>query len=113
MKEQLTEDSVTLAKQIKDEQQQVFSIAGILVSTNKFIDREYSNQIKEWIRMTKVARLFEEEKIEAVIKAKEQAKLEIALNMLRVNEDYLKVMNYTGLTHEEVDRLQKSLDIGA
>ena len=120
-KQRLTEDSVALAKQIKDEQQQVFSIAGILVATNKFIDCEYSNQIKEWIRMTKVARLFEEEKIEAVIKARKEAreeaqekvKLEIALNMLQIGDDYLKVMQCTGVTREEIDRLQKSLAVGA
>ena len=119
-KQKLTEDSVTLAKQIKDEHQQVFSIAGILVATNKFIDREYSNKIKEWIKMTKVARLFEEEKIEAVNKARQEARQEIkeqinkiAINMLKSNEDSLKVMKFTGLTRDEVERLQQSLAVGA
>ena len=33
---------------------------------DKIVDSKYANQVKEWIMMTKVARLFEEEKMEAV-----------------------------------------------
>ena len=37
-------------------------LAGILVFTDKVIDEELGNKVKEWLMMTKVARLFEEEK---------------------------------------------------
>ncbi|MCL2323530.1 MAG: transcriptional regulator, partial [Oscillospiraceae bacterium] len=63
------EESIELAKKIEDETKQVFVIAGIITAADKFIDKEYSKQIKEWIMLTKVARLFEEEKIDAVNKA--------------------------------------------
>jgi len=65
-KQELIEKTIELAKGVTNEQQQIFIIAGILVATDKFIDKEYANMMKEWIAMTKVARLFEEEKIEAV-----------------------------------------------
>jgi len=68
-KQKLIESTVDLAKQIKDDHQQLFAIAGILTASDKFIDRSYSNSIKEWMKMTKVAQLFEEEKIDAVNKA--------------------------------------------
>ena len=109
-KQGLIEKTVELAKNVSDEQQQIFIIAGILVATDKFIDREYSNMIKEWISMTKVARLFEEEKIEAVNNAVNNAvnanKHEMALKMILAGEDYLKVMDYTGLTKQEVLKIQ-------
>ena len=57
---------VELAKQIADEDQQLFVISGALTFADKIVDSKYANQVKEWIMMTKVARLFEEEKMEAV-----------------------------------------------
>lgn len=57
---------VGLAKQIADEDQQLFAISGALTFADKIVDSKYANQVKEWIMMTKVARLFEEEKMEAV-----------------------------------------------
>ena len=109
LKQQLTEDAVELAKQVTDEAQQLFIIAGILTATDKFVDREYSNQIKEWIKMTKVARLFEEEKIKAVDETRIETRLEIARNMLLNGEDILKVMVYTDLTRKEIEQIQLPL----
>ena len=65
--------------------------------------------VKGWIRMTKVARLFEEEKIEAVNKTRMETQANIALNMIRLGFDRLKVMECTGLTREEINKLQQSL----
>jgi len=95
---------------VQDEQQQVFIMAGILTATDKFIDREYSEMIKEWIRLTKVARLFEEEKIEAVNVAvnerEKDVRKQIARNMLSMGDDILRVMQATNLTRIEVDAEQ-------
>ena len=78
-KQKLIEDTISLAKQIPDTENQMFVLAGILTATDKFIEREYANQIREWISMTQVARLYEEEKIEAVnraVRAFEKEKIE-------------------------------------
>ena len=60
--------------------------------------------------MTKVARLFEEEKIEAVTLAVNErdkdVRKQIARNMLSMGEDVLKVMQFTNLTRAEVDELR-------
>ena len=64
--------------------------------------------------MTKVARLFEEEKIEAVNEAVVEAvnetdknvRRQIAKDMLAVGEDILKVMQITKLTRVELDEMQ-------
>ena len=57
--------------------------------------------------MTKVARLFEEEKIEAVNEAKIETKREIAQNMLNMGIDILNIMKATGLKKIEVEELQE------
>ena len=116
-KQELIEKTVELAKGVSDEKQQIFIIAGILVATDKFIDKQYSNMIKGWISMTKVARLFEEEKIEAVNNAVKNAvnnavsanTHDIARKMISAGEDYLKVMVYTGLVKEDVLKIQAEL----
>lgn len=76
-KEELLEKSVSLAKLLADEEQKVAVIAGIVTFSDKIISEEYSNRLKEWIRMTKVGRLFEEEKIEAVKEATERVTKEV------------------------------------
>ena len=130
-KQKLIEDTIELAKKVQDENQQLFAIAGILTATNKFIDHNYSEMVKGWIRMTKVARLFEQEKIEAVneaVKLLEKEKIEairllekekieavnetlinerlrIAKDMLAFGEDPLKVMQIAKLSRSEIESL--------
>lgn len=45
-------------------QECLFVLSGILVFADKIIDSETSRHVKEWIRMTKVGKLYEQEKIE-------------------------------------------------
>lgn len=73
-------ESIDLAKKMQDEETMVFVLSGILVFTDKIIDEELSKQAREWISMTKVARLFEEEKEAALAKKDEEiAQKDIAL----------------------------------
>lgn len=108
-KQKLIEDTIELAKRVQDEQQQLFVLAGILTATNKFIDRAYSEMVKGWIKMTKVARLFEEEKVEAVNEARNETLKEIAKSLLLEGEDVLKVMKHTRLSRQEVDEILASI----
>ena len=106
-KQKRIEEAVDLAKLIQDEKIQTFIIAGILTASDKFIDRDYSNRIKEWLRMTKVAQLYEEEKIEAVNEAVQKNRLEIAKNLLDIGLDIALIMKSTGLTRADINRLSK------
>ncbi|MCM1171197.1 MAG: hypothetical protein NC393_03615, partial [Clostridium sp.] len=58
--------SIDLAKRVTDVEKMVFLLSGTLVFTDKVIDRKTSNDVREWIRMTQVGRLFEEEKQQAI-----------------------------------------------
>ena len=112
-KQKLVEDAVAIARKIADESRQIFGIAGICVASNKFIDKEYFNRLKEWLKMTHLARLYEEEKIEAVNISHraglQQGQAQIARNMLISGMDVLQIMQLTGLTRIELDEVKQSI----
>lgn len=58
------QEMISLAKEISSEKECLFVLSGMLVFADKIIDSETSRQVKEWIRMTKVGKLYEQEKIE-------------------------------------------------
>jgi hypothetical protein len=101
-KQPLIETAVSLAKEISDETNQSFIIAGILSVTDKFIDKDYSNKLKGWLKMTKVGRLFEEEKLEAI----NENKKETAKILLEENVDILTIMKSTGLSKAAILKLR-------
>lgn len=114
-KKETIKELFQLAKEIKEEEIQLFLLSGILVFTDKVIDDETAKRIKEWIGMTKVARLFEEEKNEAVEKAvletaRETAR-ETAIVMLKKGysiEEIVECVQH--LTPYEVKKLKKELE---
>ncbi|WP_018663910.1 hypothetical protein [Heyndrickxia acidiproducens] len=107
--------SVELAKRMKNEHTSVQVIAGILTSTDKFIDQGYAKKVREWLRLTKVGRIFEEEKQEAVREAEERARQEaekeaaikIAKSLLEILTPEV-VAEKTGLTIDEVKKINKA-----
>lgn len=104
--------AIEIAKLLEDERQQVFVLSGILTFSDKIIENEYAEEIRRWIQMTKVARLFELEKEEAVNEALKQAeekalKRENALRMLLKGEDIANVIKETGFTEQEIQKLVK------
>lgn len=58
----MIEKCFNLAKKMPVEDEHLQAIAGILTATDKFIDEGYAQKIREWIKMTKVGRIIEEEK---------------------------------------------------
>ena len=65
--------TIELAKGIEDEKTAVFVLSGLLVFSDKVIDKDLSQHVKEWIMMTQVGRLFVQETEQAVEKAREMA----------------------------------------
>lgn len=112
-KKESIQELFELTKEIEEEETQLFLLSGILVFTDKVIDQETAKQIKEWIRMTKVARLFEEEKIEAVNEAVNEAVTEtiqqMVKKMLEKNVDILNIMEITGLTRKMIEKIQQEM----
>ena len=106
-KQEMLEKVVDLAEQITDEEQRIFTLSGVIVASDKFINREYLDQIRRRINMTQLGQLYEKEKIEyANQKVRENIK-EIARSLLEDGTEIVKIMKATGLTEEESLHLQE------
>lgn len=112
-KQKMIEQVVDLAKQIEDENTQAFVITGILVSSDKFIDRDYAKSVRRYLSMTKVFQILEEEKQEAINLAEKEgqrkSQLQIAENLIKAGVDTLMIMKGTGLTKEEIEEIKKNM----
>jgi hypothetical protein len=112
-KHEVIRDTIELAKEVQDERQQYFIIAGVLTSTDKFIDEEYANIVRKWLKMIKVEKIYEKEKEqainEAVSRSEKSKAVEIAKNMLVDGEDIKKIVRYTNLSVEEINKLKDIL----
>lgn len=106
---------IELAKEMEEEEQQVFVLTGILVNTNQFIDRDYAKQLRRWLSMNKVFQLFEEEKQEAVNEAVNKTRLkdqkEFAEKLIEMNLDIIQIMKATGLTRKEIEAIKEKMTI--
>ena len=109
-KQKMLEKVVNLAEQVTDEKQQIFILSGVIVASDKFINREYLEQIRRRINMTQLGQMYEKEKIEyANRKVRENSIRErnnMAKSMLDEGFELVKIMKITGLTEDELLRLQ-------
>ena len=76
-----------MVKKIDSPEIQRFLLSGLIVFTDKVIRREDSERIKRWIEMTKVGRLFEEEKQKAVQEAIKKEKADKKKALQRASAD--------------------------
>lgn len=110
-RQDLIKEAVELAKNIKNETTQLQVIAGILTATDKFIDEEYAKRVREWLKMTNVGLIFEEEKQEAVkdaiARTEREKTIEIAKSLLDLLSPEV-IAKKTGLDVEEVEKLKRS-----
>lgn len=105
-KQKMLEKVVDLAEHVTDSRQQIFILSGVIVASDKFINREYLEQIRRRINMTQLGQLYEKEKIEYANKKNRELTVEMAKSMLDEGIDFVKIMKVTGLTEDELLRLQ-------
>lgn len=108
-KQKRIEQVVELAKKIEDEKEQILVLSGLLVASDKFINRENAESIRRWLGMTKVFQIFEEEKQEALQNALQAEKRETAKKLLKIGTDIKNIMYVTNLTEEEVKKIQENI----
>lgn len=108
-KQKMIEQVVELAKQIENENIQAFVITGILVSSDKFIDRAYAKTVRRYLSMTKVFQILEEEKQEAINLARQNEKIAIAENLMKDGLDTILIMRTTGLTREQIEKIRENM----
>ena len=105
-KQKMLEKVVELAEQVQDNEQQIFILSGVIVASDKFINREYLEQIRRRINMTQLGQMYEKEKIEYANKKNRELTVEMAKSMFDEGIDLVKIMKVTGLTEEELLHLQ-------
>lgn len=111
-KQERIKQVIELSKKIEDNQQ-VFVLSGLLVASDKFINRAYAEDIRRCLSMTKVFQIFEEEKQDAVKEAVEEntkeMKREFVKGLLEEGMELLKIKKITGLSMEEIEEIQQSM----
>ena len=105
-KQKMLETVVELAEKLSDEEQRIFILSGVVVASDKFIKKEYMEQIRRRINMTQIGQMYEKEKIEYGNQRALKEKIEIAKILLQEGADTVMIMKATGFTEEELLRLQ-------
>lgn len=105
-KQKMLEKVVDLAEQIPDEGQRIFTLSGVIVASDKFINRDYMDQIRRRINMTQLGQLYEKEKLNMLNQKVRKITKEMAKSLMDEGDDLIKIMKVTGLTEAELLRLQ-------
>ncbi|MDM0446714.1 hypothetical protein QTH04_06450 [Clostridium perfringens] len=100
-------DCVQLAKSIKSERDEAIILNGIIESTDKFISEEEARELKELLEMTKIERLYNEERDLAVKNARKEEQLRIAKSLAGILSPEL-ISEKLGITMEEIYELQNA-----
>lgn len=108
-KQKMIEQVVDLAKQIEDENTQAFVITGILVSSDKFIDRDYAKSVRRYLSMTKVFQILEEEKQEAINLAEQKRTIRMAESLIKDEVDTVVIMRATGFSKEQIEEIKQNM----
>lgn len=95
-----------MAKTLEDTGTQRFLLSGMLVFADKVITAEDSKQIKEWIMMTKVGQLFEEEKIQYGKEIEKQVTRDVTK---RKELEFTEKMLHVGLSVKEISEMMSVL----
>ena len=111
-KQEMIKESIELAKQVTDEKQSTFLVAGIVVFSDKVIDEETRNHAKELMKMTQIGRMFEQEKIDAVNEAVSEAVIENTYSNLfkYVSDGVMNVDYAAGQVNMSVEDFSKAME---
>ena len=99
-KQKRIEQVIELAKRITDEEEQIFVLSGLLVISDKFINRKNAEVIRRELGMTKVGRMLFEDGMK-------EEKRKITEQLLKEGVSMEIIMKATGLTAEEIGAITR------
>ena len=99
-KQKRIEQVIELAKRITDEKEQIFVLSGLLVISDKFINRKNAEAIRRELGMTKVGRMLFEDGMK-------EEKRKITEQLLKEGVSMEIIMKATGLTAEEIGEITR------
>lgn len=112
---------IEIADMINNEQDQKLVISGLLVVSDKFINREDAEKIRRKFAMTKVFQIFEEEKQEAIkeslnrereegmLEGQKKEKIKVAEKLIRKGNDIKTIIEITDLLEEEIRDIEEKI----
>ena len=113
--------AIGIADEIEKDSIKRMALAGIYAFADKIIDEDDAQQIIRRLKMTKIERLLEEEKQEAVKKAIDENTKQVSQNiysqmaedMLRDHKPIDEIIKYSRLTEAEVREIENKMLVDA
>ena len=100
-KQKLIEQVIELVELIKDEQEQLLVVTGLLVTSDKFIRKEYAERIRRRFGMTKIGRLIHED-------GAKEGEAGIILKMYKNGFSVEQIANATDKEVQEIESIIES-----
>ena len=101
-----------LAKEMEDENDRTFIMAGLLTFADKIISRQLAEEIRREIRMLKVEKIiFEEGMEEGIFEGEHRKQIKIAENMIRAGKTIQEIAEFTEMAIEDIMKMPKSISM--
>ena len=97
-----------LAKEMEDENDRTFIMAGLLTFADKIISRQLAEEIRREIRMLKVEKIIFEEGVE---EGEHRKQIKIAENMIRAGKTIQEIAEFTEMAIEDILKIPKSISM--
>lgn len=101
--------AIDMAAMMEDEEIRIFLLSGLAVFADKVISSEHADEIRRLLGMTKVGRIFEEEKKNYAAEIVEEMVEEMVETMLRDGVSIEKVAKYANVSVEKVKKVYESI----
>ena len=103
---------IMLAKEMEDENDRTFIMAGLLTFADKIISRQLAEEIRREIRMLKVEKIiFEEGMEEGILEGEHRKQIKIAENMIRAGKTIQEIAEFTEMAIEDIMKMPKSISM--
>ncbi len=111
-KQVLLKEIILLAKEIEDENDRTFIMAGLLTFADKIISSQLAEEIRREIRMLKVEKIiFEEGLEEGIVEGEHRKQIKIAENMIRAGKTIQEIAEFTEMAIEDILKIPKSISM--
>lgn len=107
-KQVLLKEIIMLAKEIENENNRTFIMAGLLTFADKIISSQLAEEIRREIRMLKVEKIIFEEGLE---EGEHRKQIKIAENMIRAGKTIQEIAEFTEMAIEDILKIPKSISM--
>lgn len=115
-KQVLLKEIILLAKELEDENDRTFIMAGLLTFADKIISSQLAEEIRREIRMLKVEKIIFEEGLkegmeEGILEGEHRNKIKIAENMIRAGKNIQEIAEITEMAMEDILKIPQIISM--